>query len=95
LACQEEFFVNIPLDIKENDEHALNFAPYFPLEELFPCLKVMTIIPALVTSDNPGQEGCIVRRDLMKLLADVDTLLLLISCQKSHQVRYRTPNKST
>jgi hypothetical protein len=26
LACQEEFFVNITPDIKENDENALDFA---------------------------------------------------------------------
>jgi hypothetical protein len=26
LACQDEFFVNTPLDIKGNDEHALDFA---------------------------------------------------------------------
>jgi hypothetical protein len=26
LACQDEFFVNNPLDAEENDEHALNFA---------------------------------------------------------------------
>jgi hypothetical protein len=26
LACQDELFVNHPLDAKENDEHALDFA---------------------------------------------------------------------
>jgi hypothetical protein len=26
LACQDEFFVNIPLDVTENDEHTLDFA---------------------------------------------------------------------
>jgi hypothetical protein len=26
LACQDEFFVNIPLDVKESDEHALDIA---------------------------------------------------------------------
>jgi hypothetical protein len=25
LACQDEFFMKSPLDVKENDEHALNF----------------------------------------------------------------------
>jgi hypothetical protein len=24
--CQDEFFVNTPLDVKENDEHAIHFA---------------------------------------------------------------------
>jgi hypothetical protein len=45
------------------------------------CLRVITINPALITSDNPGKEGCVVGGYLTKLLADVDTLLLLISCQ--------------
>jgi hypothetical protein len=45
------------------------------------CLRVTTVNPVLVTSDNPGQEGCIFGGDLTKLLADIDTLLLLISCQ--------------
>jgi hypothetical protein len=45
------------------------------------CLRIIIVNPALVTSDNPGQEGCIIGGDLMKLLADIDTLLLLISCQ--------------
>jgi hypothetical protein len=34
-------------------------------------------------SDISGQEGCIVEGDVTKLLADIDTLLLLISRQKS------------
>jgi hypothetical protein len=29
----------------------------------------------------------------MKLLTDVDTLRLLISCQKLYQAMYATPNK--
>jgi hypothetical protein len=33
LGLQDEFFVNNPLDVKENDEHALNFA--FHLSRLF------------------------------------------------------------
>jgi hypothetical protein len=65
------------------------------LEGLLLCLRVITVNPAPITSDNPGQEGCIIVGDLTKLLADVDTLLLLISCQKSHQARYTTPNNMT
>jgi hypothetical protein len=30
LACQEEFFVNNPLDAKENNEHALDFTLHLP-----------------------------------------------------------------
>jgi hypothetical protein len=44
-------------------------------------LTVITINPALLTSDNPGQERYIIGGDLTKFLAHVDTLLLLISCQ--------------
>jgi hypothetical protein len=44
----------------------------FPLGGLLLYLKVITAIPALVNSDNPGQEGCIVGGDLTKLLADFE-----------------------
>jgi hypothetical protein len=44
----------------------------------------ITITPALVNSYNPGQECYIVRGNLTKLVADVNTLMFLISCQKSH-----------
>nr|CAD7606325.1 unnamed protein product [Timema genevievae] len=40
-------------------------------------LKVVIVNTALDTSDNPGLECCIVGGNLMKLFADVDTLLLL------------------
>jgi hypothetical protein len=53
----------------------------FSLRGLLLCLRAITINWALVTSDNPGQEGCLVGGDLMKLLADIDMLLILISCQ--------------
>jgi hypothetical protein len=45
-----------------------------PLGGLLLCLSVISANPTLVTSDNPGQVGCIVGGDLMKLLADVDTV---------------------
>jgi hypothetical protein len=37
----------------------------FPLGGLLLCLKLITIKPALVNSDNPGQEGCIVTVHLL------------------------------
>jgi hypothetical protein len=43
------------------------------------CLRAIIINPALVTSDNPGQ-GCVIG-EMTRLLTDVYTLLLLISCQ--------------
>ena len=45
------------------------------------CLRVVTKKPALITTDDPGQEGFIIGGELKKLSADVDILLLLISCQ--------------
>jgi hypothetical protein len=51
------------------------------MRSLLLCLKIVTVNPAFVTSDIPGQKGSIVRGDWMKLLTDIDTLLLLISCQ--------------
>jgi hypothetical protein len=50
------------------------------LERLLLCLRVITVNPALVTSGNPRQDGCIVRGDPTKLLTGTDILLLLISC---------------
>jgi hypothetical protein len=44
--------------------HALDFALRFPSGGLLLCLKVMTVNPVLVTSNNAEQEGCIVRGDL-------------------------------
>jgi len=54
--------------------------------ELFPwedcCfVSVVTVNPALITTDDPGQEGFIIAIELTKFSAFVDTLLLLISCQ--------------
>ena len=45
------------------------------------CLRVITVKPALITSDDPGQEGFIIGGELTKFSAEVDTLLLLVSCQ--------------
>jgi hypothetical protein len=73
LACQDELFVNNLLVVKEDNDHALDFALHFPLGELLPCLMVITVNPTLVTGDNIGQEDIIVGGALTKLLADVDT----------------------
>jgi hypothetical protein len=45
------------------------------------CLRVVTINPALITIDDPGQEGSIDGGELMKFSADIDALLLLVICQ--------------
>jgi hypothetical protein len=66
--------------VKENNDDTLDFAFHFPLGGVLLFLRVIIENPAHVTSDNPGQEGCIVRGDLTKLLAVVVVLLLLNSC---------------
>ena len=45
------------------------------------CLRVITVNPALITSDDPGQECFIIGSKLTKFSADVNALLLLVSCQ--------------
>ena len=45
------------------------------------CLRVVTVNPALITSDDPGQEGFIIGGELTNFSADVDVLLLVVSCQ--------------
>jgi len=45
------------------------------------CLRVVNVNPDLVTSDDPGQE-VFIGGELTKFSADVDTLLLLVSCQE-------------
>jgi hypothetical protein len=57
LASQNDFFVKSPLDIKESDEHALDFSLHFPLGGLLLCVRAITINPALITNDNHGQEN--------------------------------------
>ena len=44
------------------------------------CFRIVPVNPALITSDDPGQ-GFIIRGKLTKFNADVDKLLLLVSCQ--------------
>jgi hypothetical protein len=76
--------VNNQLDVKENNEHALELALHFPFGGLLLSLRHITLNPTLIASVNPGQEGCIIGGDLTKLLTTVDMLLLLISCHKLH-----------
>jgi hypothetical protein len=49
LHCQDEFFVNNPLDVKENDEHALGFALH------------LSPFPVSVSLDMPFQHPCTAR----------------------------------
>jgi hypothetical protein len=49
LAWQDELFLKNTLDVKENDEHALDFALPFSLGG---SVRVITVNPALDTSDN-------------------------------------------
>ena len=93
LACWDKFFVHNPLDVKESDDHAVEIAfhlsglfwPWWigalPLGGLLLCLRVVTANPALINSDDPGQEGFIIGCDLTNFSAEVDKLLLLVSCK--------------
>jgi hypothetical protein len=53
------------------------------------CLRIVSINP-VITSHNPGQEGCVVAPNLMHARCS-----LVGSVVKSHQARYTTPNKRT
>jgi hypothetical protein len=79
-----KFFVNNPLDIKENDEHALISLTFFGLGEFGLChWEGCCFVPMspVITTDKKVAS-------LTKLLADIDTLQLLVSCQKSPKARY-------
>jgi len=92
-AYWDKFFVHNPLDVKESDDHALEisfhlsslFWPWrrgtFPLGGLSLCLRVVTVNQALITSDDLRQKRFIVGGELTKFSADVDALMLLVSCQ--------------
>ena len=82
-----------PRDVIESDNHALEIAfdlsgpsclgdGPFPLGGLSLCLRVVTVNPALITSDGPRQRF-IVGGEMTKFSVDVDALLLLVSCQDS------------
>jgi hypothetical protein len=92
--------MDCPLEVKENYKHGLDFALHLPhlsqspaLGGLLLCLRDITVKPAIVASDNPGQEGCNVRSGLTKLRADDNTLLFLISCRKTYLPRHTAPSK--
>jgi hypothetical protein len=63
------FFMNSPLEVKGNGGYALEFAFHlplhfhcrlvwtFPIGGLLFCIRTITLNPALVTSDNLGQEA--------------------------------------
>jgi hypothetical protein len=72
--------MNNLLDVKENYEHALDFALHFRLGRVLLWLRVIIVNPTLITSYKHGQEGCIIERDLMRFFADVDMVPILISC---------------
>jgi len=70
------------LDIKGNDNNAVesyftfwHFWPWsrgaFPVGGLSLCLRILTLNPVPITSDNSGQERFIVEGELTKFSADV------------------------
>jgi hypothetical protein len=52
----------------------------FPQVGLLICLRVVTVNPAAITSDDPGQ-GFIIGGELTKFSAEGDALLLLVISQ--------------
>ena len=74
LASWDKFFMHNSLDVKESYDHALEiafhpsglFGPWwrgaFPLGGLSLCLRIITVYPALITSNDPRQERFVVRR---------------------------------
>jgi hypothetical protein len=89
LACQDEFFANHPLDVKENDEHALDFALH--LSRLF------SVFPE---RNMPFKHTCTAHAFFPEHLSDncdnlgSNLMLFLVgSIAKSHQARYTTPKK--
>jgi hypothetical protein len=91
LACQDEFFVNNPLDVKENDEHALQFSPLprsrwvwtsrLPLMLSYPSSYLFIVRVSVVLFQRFS-------RNLMHIHCS-----FVGSIEKSHQARYTTPNK--
>jgi hypothetical protein len=64
--CQDKFFVDNPLSVKENYEHVLDFALHlcrlfwvlvsldFSIGRTVVCLRITMVHPALIASNNPG-----------------------------------------
>jgi hypothetical protein len=83
--------VHNSLDVKENDDPVLDsafhlyvlFWPWwrgvFQLGGLLLCLRVVTVNPALITSDDPGQEVFVIGGELTNFSADIEALLILVS----------------
>jgi hypothetical protein len=83
LACTDKFFMNNHLDVKENDEHALDFILHLyhicrsrwvwtlPLGGLLLCLRVIAINPFVVASDNASHFS----QDLGKIRCTLAVLL--------------------
>jgi hypothetical protein len=95
LACQDELFVNNRLDIKENYEHALDFAFY--LSGLFSVSVSLDSSSERLVALSRGLQ---IKRDVKKILVTWTRRLHLHrsfvgSVVKSHQARYMTPNKRT
>jgi hypothetical protein len=99
LACQDEFFVNSPLDIKENaekgnDENALDFSIH--LSRLFRSRGVWVFRERLMLSSPKAY--IIIARVSVAISPRYELILTPLavgSIAESHQARYTTPNKWT
>jgi hypothetical protein len=85
--------VHNSLDVKERDDHSLDIAyhlsgPFglgdvglFSLKDYCFFLRVVTVNPSLITSDDSAQESFIIGGELTKFSAEFDPLLFVVSCQ--------------
>jgi hypothetical protein len=97
LACQDKFFVNITLMSKKMMSMLLTLIITFSVSVSLAFSTGRSVAlsqgpnrksSSHHTSDNPGQEGCIVTQNLMRTRCSFAG-----SIMKSHQVRFMTPNK--
>jgi hypothetical protein len=93
-AFQDKLFMNNPFDIKENYEHALDFALH--LSRLFLSQWVWAFsIQLMLSSPNACLIIARVSVSLFPRFAQICFCSFVESIVKSHQAGYTTPNKRT
>jgi hypothetical protein len=78
--CQDKFFVNNPLDMKDNDEHTLEFVLH--LSRLFRSRLVWTFRIRLILSSRTLVESCPPRA----LFPSFPPNLMLFLCRIHHEI---------
>jgi hypothetical protein len=95
LVCQDEFFVNNPFHVKENDKHAFDSPLHlFPQSRRIWIFRVRLILSSL-------NARLIIARVYVTLFPRFEQNLIhtrccfVVSTVNSHQARYTTPNTRT